>query len=71
MKHFESMNLFIENLELIYHSYGYEKYTIKFLDYYSLEIAKYLNLLKATKGLLFLSNFDYKNEHIYQKQNEQ
>ena len=66
-----SMNLFIENLELIYHSYGYEKYTIKFLDYYSLEIAEYLKLLKSTKGLLFLANFDYKNEHIYQKQNEQ
>jgi len=66
-----AINLFIENLESIYDKYGYEKYTIKFLDYYSSEIAKYLNLLKADKGLLFLANFDYKNEHIYQKQNEQ
>ena len=59
------MNLFIENLKSIYDKYSYEKYTIKFLDYYNTEIAKFLKLLNKTDGLEFLSNFDYKNKHIY------
>ena len=57
-------------MESIYDKYGYEKYTIKFIDYYNLEIAKYMKLLNANKGLEFLTKFDYKNEHIYQNLND-
>ena len=65
-----AINLFVENLKSIYDKYGYEKYTIKFIDYYNLEIAKYMKLLNANKGLEFLTKFDYKNEYIYQNLND-
>ena len=37
---------------------------------YNLEIAKYMKLLNANKGLEFLTKFDYKNEYIYQNLND-
>ena len=65
-----SLNLFIENIKSVYDKYGYEKYTTKFVDYYSLEIAEYLKLLKQNEGLDFISEFDYKNKHIYKEIND-
>jgi len=65
-----ALNLFVENLKLIYDKYGYEKYTVKFINYYNAEIAEYLNLLNLTEGLKFLAEFDYKNEHLYQNLND-
>ena len=66
----DAIKLFIENLEFIYDKYSYEKYTIKFMNYYNSEIAEYLKLLNVTEGLKFLAEFDYKNEHLYQNSND-
>ena len=65
-----TLSLFIENLKQIYDKYSYEKYTIKFINYYNIEIAEYLKLLDITEGLEFLSKFDYKNEFLYIDQND-
>jgi len=62
-----SLNLLLENLQIIYEKYGYEKHTLKFIQAYGLEICDLFNILGIDEGPSFLIKFDYKNSSIYEK----
>jgi len=63
----ENTNLLLNNLELVYKNYGYDKNTLKFIESFNLEIADLFKMLNLYKGINFLINFDYKNKVIYEK----
>ena len=62
-----SLSLLLENLQIIYEKYGYEKHTLKFIQAYNLEICDLFKILDMDEGINFLIKFDYKNSPLYEE----
>ena len=63
----ETIEQLYNNLVNIYEQLGYDKNTMKFIDYISEKIASTFNNLKMDKALEFLIQFDSKNKNNYIK----
>ena len=63
----ETIEQLYNNLVNIYEELGYDKNTIKFIDFISENIASTFNDLKMNKALEFLIEFDYENKNNYMK----
>ena len=61
------MKNLLTNLKAVNKKYGYEKNTLKFLEAFNKDISEILHMLEMKKEIEFLSNFDYKNKHIYEE----
>jgi len=62
-----SLSLLLENLQIVYEKYGYEKHTLKFIQAYNLEICDLFKILDMDEGINFLIKFDYKNSPLYEE----
>ena len=63
----ESLQAILNDLKTIYEKYGFEKETLKFIQFYKLELADLFEIFKIKSGINFLIKFDYKNKEIYEK----
>jgi len=61
----EHMKDFLNNIKSIHDNFGYEKYTLKFIDIFHIEIADLFKLLSIDEGLDFLIKFDTNNKNTY------
>ena len=61
----EHMDDFLYNIKSVHDNFGYEKYTLKFINTFHIEIADLFKLLSMNEGINFLIQFDDNNKNTY------
>ena len=58
---------FLSNLKLVHNKIGYDKNTLKFLNAFHKEITELFFTLNMQEGIIFLYNYDDKNQQYYER----
>ena len=58
---------FLSNMKLIHTKIGYDKNALKFINAFHKEMVELFDTLEMQEGVIFLYNFDDKNQSYYEE----